>query len=121
MPTTTPILATRFNNLQSRIAAIYGPPSSASSATGYGQTVRSGQVESFDATSRTFNASTNVNYSNNQITISGHNFDEGGLAEYDANGNDPIVENLIEDAHYYVKVINANVVGKVMHNINVMI
>jgi hypothetical protein len=110
VPTTTPILATRFNNLQSRIAAIYGPPSSASSATGYGQTVRSGQVESFDATSRTFNASTNVDYSSNRITISGHNFAEGGLVEYDANGNDPIVETLIEDAHYYVKVISSNVI-----------
>lgn len=110
MATTTPILATRFNNLQSRIRAIYGAPSSASSTTGYGQSVRSSQVNDYTGIAKTFNAVSNVNYSTNRITISGHGIPNGRLVEYDANGNDPVVETIIEDAHYYTQVIDANTI-----------
>lgn len=110
MATTTPILGTRFNNLQSRIAAIYGSPASASSSTGYGQTVRSSQVDDWAPAARTFDAVSNVNYTTNRITISGHGWVTGGLVGYDAFNNDPIIGNLVEDAHYYLKVIDGNTI-----------
>lgn len=110
MATTTPVLATRFNNLQSRIRTIYGAPSSASSTSGYGQSVRSAQVDNWNASDRTFSATADVNYTTNRITITGHNFIEGKLAGYDPNGNSPVVETLIEDAHYYIKVIDNNTI-----------
>jgi len=106
--TTTPITHTRFVNLQSRINTIYGAPSSATSTSGYGQTVRSRPVDNYDAIDKLFSATTNVDYTTNRITISGHNIIQGNLVSYDPNGNDPVIENLIEDAHYYVKVINSN-------------
>ena len=108
MATTTPITHTRFVNLQSRINTIYGAPSSATSTSGYGQTVRSRPVDNYDAIDKLFSATTNVDYTTNRITISGHNIIQGNLVSYDPNGNDPVIENLIEDAHYYVKVINSN-------------
>lgn len=110
MATTTPILATRFNNLQARIATIYGAPASASSTSGYGQAVRSAQVENWAAASRTFDAVSNVNYTTNRITISGHGWTTGDLVGYDAFGNDPIIGNLVDDAHYYLKVIDGNTI-----------
>ena len=110
LATTTPILATRFNNLQSRIRTIYGAAASASSTSGYGQSVRSAQVDDWTAVQKTFDAVANVNYTTNRITITSHNFVQGKLVEYDANGNDPVIENLIEDAHYYIRRIDANTI-----------
>lgn len=109
MATTTPILGSRFNNLQARIQAVYGSPS-ASSTTGYGQSVRSGQVDDYIAASRTFDAVSNVNYTTNRITISGHGWATGDLVAYDAFNNDPIIGNLVDDAHYYLKVIDGNTI-----------
>lgn len=110
MATTTPILGTRFNNLQSRIATIYGPPSSGSSTSGYGQLVRSNQIDDWAAASRTFDAVSNVNYTTNRITISSHGWTSGDLVGYDAFNNDPIIGNLVDDAHYYLKVIDGNTI-----------
>lgn len=110
MATTTPITHTRFVNLQSRIRTIYGAPANATSTSGYGQPVRSRSVENYNAIDKSFSATTNVDYATNRITISGHNIIEGKLVSYNPNGNDPVIENMIEDAHYYVKVINANTI-----------
>lgn len=105
------LLATRLNNLRSRIRAIYGDPSVPTSATGYGMDLRSGTVAALSLIQKTFNAATNVNYTSNQITLSSHNITSGDRVEYDANGNDPIIGNLIEDAHYYVQSIDSNTVA----------
>jgi hypothetical protein len=102
------ILATRYNNLQSRIQAVYGDAISLSSGTGYGQTVRSSQVVPLTFVDKTFDPSTDVNYSTDTITISGHNLIDKQFVRYNANGNTPIVEEMNEHSHYYVKVIDGN-------------
>ena len=102
------ILATRYNNLQSRIQAVYGDAISLSSGTGYGQTVRSSQVVPLTFVDKTFDPSTDVNYSTDTITIAGHNLIDKQFVRYNANGNTPIVEEMNEYSHYYVKVIDAN-------------
>lgn len=104
------ILGNRFNNLQSRIEAIYGDPSLPSSTTGYAQSTRSFQIAPLTLNPKNFNAATDVDYSLNRITINGHSILDGDRVEYDANGNDPIVNNLYEDAHYWVKRIDPNII-----------
>lgn len=103
-------LSTRLNNLKARADAIYGDPSTPSSTTGYGMNSRTGTKAALQLFAKNFNAATGVNYTSNQITLASHSMQNGDYVEYDANGNDPIVGNLIEDAHYYVRSINANTV-----------
>lgn len=102
------IAATRFNNLQARIQAVYGAATSLSSSTGYGQTVRSGQQGGLVENSHPFDAVADVNYSTDTINLPGHTIPNQAYLRYEANGNDPIVEGLNEFSHYYAKVIDAN-------------
>jgi hypothetical protein len=104
------ILGNRFNNLQSRIEAIYGDPSSTSSTTGYGNTTRSYQVAPLTLNAKSFNAATAINYTNKYITITGHAMLSGDKVEYDPNGNPSIIGNLYDDAHYWVQRIDANTI-----------
>lgn len=104
------VLVSRYNNLQSRIQAVYGAPSSATSTTGYGQAVRSTQATGYVGTPRTINAATQINYTNDRLTFSGHGWSNGDYLEYDALTNDPLIGNVNDDAHYFVKVIDANTV-----------
>lgn len=106
----TSILGVRFNNLQSRISTIYGPAVSAVSTSGYGQTIRSRQITPYAVDPKSFNAATAVNYSTDQITIPSHNFANGDFARYDNNGNSPLIAPLQPDAHFFVKVIDANTI-----------
>lgn len=104
------ILGNRFNNLQARIEAIYGDPVSATSTTGYAQTTRSYQIAPLTLNAKPFNAATNVDYTLNQITITNHAMLNGDRVEYDANANSPIVNDMYEDAHYWVKRVDPNIV-----------
>ena len=104
------ILGNRFNNLQSRIEAIYGDPVSGTSTTGYAQGNRSYQIAPLNKNAKNFDAASDVDYTLNQITIAGHSILDGDRVEYDANSNDPIVNNLYEDAHYWVKRVDPNII-----------
>lgn len=104
------VLATRYNNLQARIEAIYGNPTSSASVTGYGMTTRSFPVGPLVKNPKSFNAASSVNYTTNRITITSHVMLDRDRVEYDPNGNDPIIGNLVDDAHYWVKRIDANTI-----------
>lgn len=101
------ILESRFNALQSRIRAIYGAPASVSSTTGYGQTLRSTQATGRVGQNRDFDAASDIDYTTDRITISGHGWSDRDYVEYDSLGTTPIIGNIVDEAHYFVKVIDS--------------
>jgi len=104
MPTS--ILATRFNLLQDRIAAVYGDPANSSSTTGYAQPVRSSNVDPISY--RTVNWSIVGSVANDgTITINSHGFQDGDLVLYSNGGNDDAYR-LEDEQYYYVNRTGAN-------------
>ena len=87
MPTS--VLATRFNNLQDRIASVYGNPLLSSSTTGYAQPVRSGDVTALNYRNVNWAVASSISNSS-VITINGHGFIDGDLVLYDNQGNQDI-------------------------------
>lgn len=104
MPTS--VLATRFNNLQDRIASVYGNPLLSSSTTGYAQPVRSGDVTALNYRNVNWAVASSISNSS-VITINGHGFIDGDLVLYDNRGNQDIY-GLNNEDYYYVNRVNAN-------------
>lgn len=99
-----------FNTLQSRIQSIYGPPVNEVTTTGYAQTVRSSQVEPLVVAVKSFDSTTDVNYATSRITINSHGITSNDIVQYDSNNNPNVIDNLNNDSHYYVKVIDSNTI-----------
>ena len=107
------VLASRYNNLQNRVRAILGAPSSITSQTGYNQNLHTDPTyDVLDALSfdvKTFNASSSVSYGTDRITISAHGMVNLDEVEYNNNGNTDIYP-LQTGATYYVKRISSTVI-----------
>lgn len=107
------VLASRYNNLQNRVRAILGAPSSITSQTGYNQNLHTDPtydvLDALSFVTKTFNAATNVTYGTDRITITSHGLVNLDEVEYDNNGNTDIYP-LVTGATYYVKRISANVI-----------
>jgi hypothetical protein len=100
------ILESRYNSLQSRIRAIYGAPASVSATSGYGQGLRSTQATGRTGTNKDIDAASDIDYTTDRITIPAHGWSDRDYVEYDALGTTPIIGNIVDDAHYFVKVID---------------